>query len=378
MPTWKGIVGRGFRAPDFDDYVSTLHFSDWRPRFVVVHNTGVPKLSQWHSVSGEARMRNLENYYKNEMRWSAGPHLFVANDFIWVFTSLTTSGVHSPSWNAESWGVEMVGDYDSEPLDQEVHQNILDALAILHRWRGLDPDSIRFHKEDPKTTHKDCPGRNVIKSDLIAQVKARMNSSSGEHRLADDYITLGAAAANGAASGGSLSSGNSAATSERYVTAFTYADNSPPFSDYVAQSSRKGGGGAPENDSRASIGINDFANPSTLAVGPEARLPYDTRVFIEGYGWFVVEDQTAPDLSHAPRFDLWVAGATPSEAAKLTGFKKVTVFPPGSDIPQSWRDLKPSSTWDCTKWTSSDRISQLKARAGASWHGLYVNGRLVI
>jgi 3D (Asp-Asp-Asp) domain-containing protein len=376
MPTWKGIVGKGFRAPEFDDYVSTLHFSDWRPRFVVVHNTGVPKLSQWHSVSGETRMRNLENYYKNEMRWSAGPHLFVANDFIWVFTPLTTSGVHSPSWNAESWGVEMVGDYDSEPPDQGVHQNTIDALAILHRWRGLDPDVMRLHKEDPKTTHKNCPGRNVIKSDLIDQVKARMNSSPGEHRLEDDYITLGAAATGTSANAVPL--GNVTATSERYVTAFTYADNSPPFSDYVAQSSRKGGGGAPENDSRANIGINDFADPSTLAVGPEGRLPYGTRIFVEGYGWFVVEDRTAPALSHAPRFDLWTACATPSEAAKLTGFKKVTIFLPGSDIPQSWRALKPSPAWDWSTWTSPDRISQLKAKAAASWHGLYVSGKLVM
>src|SRR5712692_11270909 len=42
------------------------------------------------------------------------PHLFVADDLIWVFTPLTVSGVHSPSWNSITWGVEMVGNFDTE------------------------------------------------------------------------------------------------------------------------------------------------------------------------------------------------------------------------------------------------------------------------
>src|SRR5215831_4247554 len=75
MPNWKGIVGRGFRSQEFQDYVSTLIFSDWRPQFVVVHNTAAPKLSQWHSTPGEQRMKNLEGYYKNQQKWSAGPRI---------------------------------------------------------------------------------------------------------------------------------------------------------------------------------------------------------------------------------------------------------------------------------------------------------------
>jgi hypothetical protein len=47
--------------------------------------------------------------------WSAGPHLFIADHLIWVFTALGTRGVHSPSWNA-IWWVELVGDYSTEDL----------------------------------------------------------------------------------------------------------------------------------------------------------------------------------------------------------------------------------------------------------------------
>ena len=195
MSTWKGIVGRGFRPQDFVDYVGSLSFTDWRPQFVVLHNTAAPTLSQWHSHPGEVRMRNLEAYYRDQQKWSAGPHLFIADDLIWVFTPLTTSGVHSPSWNAVSWGVEMVGDYNVEPFNAGVRENTVDALAVLHRWRGLEPQTLRFHKEDPKTTHKDCPGSNVDKANLIQRVTERLaGATDGEHVPSHDYLTMGAAA----------------------------------------------------------------------------------------------------------------------------------------------------------------------------------------
>lgn len=169
MSNWKGIVGQGFTSEDFATYASGLSFSEWRPRFVVLHNTAKPKLSQWHSVSGEQRMENLEDFYKNVQKWSAGPHLFVADDLIWVFTPLTTPGVHSPSWNSMAWGVEMVGDYNDEPFDAHVRDNTVSALTTLHALLGLDPSTLRLHKEDPKTTH-DCPGKNVNKVELIHRV----------------------------------------------------------------------------------------------------------------------------------------------------------------------------------------------------------------
>jgi hypothetical protein len=194
MSTWKGIVGRGFTSSQFDDYVRDLAMTDWKPGFVVLHNTSEPRLADWHKVAPEQRMLNLQEYYRNpdpsvnKPAWSAGPHLFVADDLIWVFTPLTTSGVHSPSWNAISWGVEMVGEYDEEPFGDRVRDNAIAALASLHSKLGLDPRSLRFHKEDPRTTHKDCPGKYVSKNDIVAAVINRIPTPHDGEHLAPNLV----------------------------------------------------------------------------------------------------------------------------------------------------------------------------------------------
>jgi N-acetylmuramoyl-L-alanine amidase len=129
---WKGIVGRGFRPEEFQSYVDSLRFAYWRPQFTVVHNTSAPRLSQWHCTLGATRMRNLEDYYRKVRGWSAGPHLFIADNLIWVFTPLTTARIHSPFWNAISWGVEMVGEYEEELFDAAVLENTVAAVTTLY------------------------------------------------------------------------------------------------------------------------------------------------------------------------------------------------------------------------------------------------------
>jgi hypothetical protein len=174
-PNWKGTVRRGFTSAGLALYVTTLDLSTWCPEFVVVHNTQDPTLAQWHDCPGEQRMRGLATYYRDEQRWSGGPHLFVADDLIWVFTPLTVPGVHSPSWNDVSWGMELVGDYDHEPFGEDVKSNALEALHVLHVAAGWTEPRIRLHKEDPKTTHTFCPGRNVDKAELEAGVQTLLD-----------------------------------------------------------------------------------------------------------------------------------------------------------------------------------------------------------
>jgi hypothetical protein len=181
--SWRGTDGRTVSLADFQT-MTPPGLSHWKPRFVVVHNTDNPMLNPvlaqqnkrgyWHSVPDRIRLKNLETNYRDGEGWLAGPHLFVHDQGICLFTPLNVPGTHSPSWNAISWGVETVGNYDLEPMAPQVWSNLVGALAVLHQWAGLDPTTFRFHREDPLTTHKTCPGTNLNKPTLIAAVQDAM------------------------------------------------------------------------------------------------------------------------------------------------------------------------------------------------------------
>jgi hypothetical protein len=77
--------------------------------------------------------------------------------------------------------VESVGEFEHEPFDGPVRDNLIAALAILHAAAGLSPlpyeqghHGLHFHREDPATTHKSCPGKNMVKADLVAAVQAEI------------------------------------------------------------------------------------------------------------------------------------------------------------------------------------------------------------
>ena len=187
MPDWKGIVGKGFSAEDFDSYCHTLQWVAWRPSFIVLHNTGVPSLAQRPKGLTQQHIKGLEAFYRDEQKWKAGPHLFVDDKQIWVFTPLTVSGTHSPSWNKLALGVEMLGDYEKEDFSAgrglKVRRNAVAALATLTAILGLDPQTLRLHREDPLTTHA-CPGKNARKLEVIQEVQDLIVSRhAGEHPI---------------------------------------------------------------------------------------------------------------------------------------------------------------------------------------------------
>ena len=171
---WKGIVGTSFSITDFHAYCHELRWDGWQPSFIVLHNTAVPSLAQRPDGFSARNMKALEVYYRDIKKWKAGPHLFIDDQRIWVFTPLTVPGKHSPSWNMLSLGIEMLGDYEKECFTcgrgLKVHNNTIAALATLHGVLGLDPALLRLHREDPLTTHA-CPGKGVKKQALIKEVQ---------------------------------------------------------------------------------------------------------------------------------------------------------------------------------------------------------------
>ncbi len=179
----KGIeyVGRGFTPAEFKDYVAQLQFSAWKPEMIVLHNTESPSLALWHEWPQEKRetyFANLSTYFA-QLGWKSGPHLFVDDSKIWVFNPLNKPGTHSPSWNRISIGIDMVGNYNSEPFDDKVRDNTVQAIAILDAALQLNVDTLHFHNEDPTSSNRTCPGRNVNKSDLARRIEAALRSARG-------------------------------------------------------------------------------------------------------------------------------------------------------------------------------------------------------
>lgn len=187
MAEWKGIVGNSFTADSFDRYCHTISWSTWRPSFIVLHNTAIPALSQRPNGFNKDQINGLQSYYRDDQNWKAGPHLFIDDHQIWVFTPLNVSGTHSPSWNKLALGIEMLGDYEKEPFDSgrglAVRKNAVCAIATLSAILGLFPDSLKLHREDPLTTHA-CPGKGVRKLEIIQEVMDLMiKRHAGEHPI---------------------------------------------------------------------------------------------------------------------------------------------------------------------------------------------------
>jgi hypothetical protein len=171
---WKGIIGKNFSQQDFDSYCHSIQWTAWRPSFIVLHNTASPSLTDRPNGLTREHIENLEAFFRDKQKWSAGPHLFIDDKQIWVFTPLNVSGTHSPSWNKVALGIEMLGDYEKEAFDSGrgllVRENTIAAMATLSAILGLDPATMKLHKEDPATTHA-CPGKNVRKLEMIQAVQ---------------------------------------------------------------------------------------------------------------------------------------------------------------------------------------------------------------
>ena len=69
-----------------------------------------------------------------------------------------------------------------ETFQNPIHDNLVACLASLHMIAGLDVQTLRFHKEDPKTSHKTCPGIGMNKEILTKDVHNLIVSrESGDH-----------------------------------------------------------------------------------------------------------------------------------------------------------------------------------------------------
>ena len=150
-----------------------------RPIGACLHHTWKPVPAQW---VGRRSVEAQRTWFSAAKQWQAGPHLYVvsgspnpANDGIYQLTPLNLPGIHAGAWNNRLIGVEVVGDYDSQPWPDSLRTLVIGAVVRLFRWLGIDRatlDTLRGHREcgSPKT----CPGLAINLDAVRAQVQAEL------------------------------------------------------------------------------------------------------------------------------------------------------------------------------------------------------------
>jgi hypothetical protein len=159
-------------------------------KFITLHNTSAPSLALWAhnriSYSANQLVINMEGAWR-ALGWHTGPHYLVTPETdapIFELSDPSAPGVHASCFNSRSIGIEMVGEYNLEDFNSgpgaSVRDNAILLLAALHNKLGLTPvpftydvSGLHFHKDCVADQH-DCPGKNVVRQDVVAAVQQKM------------------------------------------------------------------------------------------------------------------------------------------------------------------------------------------------------------
>ncbi len=152
--------GRAFTAQQFRDLIlgtTTTHpyrFNATVPDYIVLHHTWRPTLQEW--TANEARLSDEQIRVKRKKRldwslndyakkgWSSGPHLFIDDRYIWIFTPLNVFGTHAKWGNSHNVGgrphygigIEVVGNYEQQVWSTPVAELVGQAVAALKERLG--------------------------------------------------------------------------------------------------------------------------------------------------------------------------------------------------------------------------------------------------
>lgn len=212
------FIGKGLTREEFTTYVQSYAFGSIPPDFVILHHTAIPgsvaapypgHKTQWDS--GEEglteaqiytkrlkKLTNIKEYYRTEHQWSRGPHLFIDDKWIWLFTPMDTPGIHAKEGNRYteqgklhySVGIEVVGYYENVTWPGPVLANVGHAVAELRRtlnnfritykpWAG----GVSSHRDYNKPG---CPGAAITEAWYIQNLRAVYYELVGARDLADE------------------------------------------------------------------------------------------------------------------------------------------------------------------------------------------------
>jgi len=173
-------IKKNFSLKEFEKYVKAKDFGELPPTFIVIHHTWKPTVDDWN---GKKTMDALDNYYRG-LGWGGnGPHLFIAEDGIWLFTDMYDVGIHAGAGNGTlksgySIGIEVVGNYDNAVWEGETYDNTVGVIKILQEKLGIPDKEIAFHRD---FSSKSCPGWAITKDWVLNQLNENEMSNPKYH-----------------------------------------------------------------------------------------------------------------------------------------------------------------------------------------------------
>jgi hypothetical protein len=185
-PATLVIDGRCMDEQQFRAHINDIQFDQgFTPLRIYLHHTAIPTLASWNGAATIEAMRKTYQGYG----WTAGPHLFVAPDGIWLFTPLNKRGIGVTDHNYGSWHLEMVGNYNEALPAGKVLELTLWALKLMFKKIGLGYSALLFHRDDDVTS---CPGTAISHGWVTARLTQAGGLSEGlpNEETATDAKTL--------------------------------------------------------------------------------------------------------------------------------------------------------------------------------------------
>lgn len=158
------IINRKLNLEEFKAYISSFNFAPLNPNKIVVHHSVSPTQAQW---KGSSTMLGMKSTYESK-GWPSGPHLYIEENGIWLFTPMNETGTHAKAGNTMSIGIEVVGNYTDHKWEGKTKDNVLGVLRALMGRLNMGEHSIRVHREYAQTQ---CPGNAISREWILEELK---------------------------------------------------------------------------------------------------------------------------------------------------------------------------------------------------------------
>lgn len=218
-------VGQPKTAAEFSDYVQSYDFGSQPPDYVILHHTASPctlhtlcpergthapckthNPNPWLWDSDEDHLSEVEIIAKRRSQlerlrefyrwhfdqklgrmdsWDRGPHLFIDERWIWLFTPMFHPAVHARAGNEHrdaqgrvrySIGIEVIGYYEHKPWPKPVAELVSHAVAVLKQ--RLNNFELRFVAGSGGiSSHRNwgkpqCPGAAITEDYYLGALRA--------------------------------------------------------------------------------------------------------------------------------------------------------------------------------------------------------------